>query len=254
MAIRIINNNYGGRVSISSRGLGGKFNYAVDPVKIVSSGLVLNLDAGNTLSYPGTGTTWTDLSGNSNNGTLVNGPTYSSTNGGSIVFDGTNDYVNCGNNILINPPALTYCAWIKGNAFTNAYNSIISKAEEPPTNVATLLIKSNGKLALYVYGNGIVFYDGSGIYTLSVSNWYHLCLTYSSADGLKGYVNGNLDGSASANGSINSQTSTLYIASHPTITGRNFNGSVSNAQIYNRALTITEIQRNYNADKNRFGL
>ena len=61
--------------------------------RIVSNGLVLCLDAANKRSYPGTGTTWTDLSGNSNNGTLTNGPTFSAGNMGSILFDGTNDYV-----------------------------------------------------------------------------------------------------------------------------------------------------------------
>jgi len=60
---------------------------------IVMNGLVLCLDAGNTKSYPGSGTTWIDLSGNSNTGTLTNGPTYSSENGGSLVFDGIDDYV-----------------------------------------------------------------------------------------------------------------------------------------------------------------
>ena len=60
---------------------------------IITTGLVLNLDAGNTASYSGTGTTWTDLSGNGNNGTLTNGTSYSSTNGGVMVFDGVNDYV-----------------------------------------------------------------------------------------------------------------------------------------------------------------
>ena len=62
--------------------------------KIVTNGLVLYLDAANKKSYPGSGTTWTDLSGNNNTGTLTNGPTFDSNNGGSIVFDGTNDYVS----------------------------------------------------------------------------------------------------------------------------------------------------------------
>ena len=60
---------------------------------LVMNGLVLALDAANPKSYPGSGTTWTDLSGRGNTGTLTNGPTYSSANGGSLVFDGTNDYV-----------------------------------------------------------------------------------------------------------------------------------------------------------------
>ena len=68
---------------------------------IVRNGLVLYLDAANPKSYPGSGTTWKDLSGNGNNGTLVNGPTFNSANGGSIVFDGTNDYVITTN--LLNP-------------------------------------------------------------------------------------------------------------------------------------------------------
>lgn len=61
---------------------------------IVTDGLVLALDAANPTSYPGSGTTWRDLSGNNNSGSLVNGPTFNSVNGGSIVFDGSNDYVN----------------------------------------------------------------------------------------------------------------------------------------------------------------
>ena len=64
--------------------------------QIVTSGLVLSLDAGNTKSYPGTGTTWFDKSGNTYNGTLTNGPTFNTANLGSIVFDGVDDYVTCG--------------------------------------------------------------------------------------------------------------------------------------------------------------
>ena len=70
---------------------------------IVSSGLVLHLDAGNASSYPGSGTTLTDLSGSGNNGTLVNGPTYSSANGGSLSFDGVNDYVSVSNTSQLRP-------------------------------------------------------------------------------------------------------------------------------------------------------
>ena len=61
--------------------------------KIVTNGLVLALDAANTKSYPGSGTVWSDLTPNGNNGALTNGPTFNSANGGSIVFDGTNDYL-----------------------------------------------------------------------------------------------------------------------------------------------------------------
>ena len=81
--------------------------------KIVTSGLVLCLDAANKRSYPGTGTTWTDLSGNSNNGTLTNGPTFSAGNQGSIVFDGTNDYAY--QSLFTNAitTTLTFDVWVK---------------------------------------------------------------------------------------------------------------------------------------------
>ena len=64
--------------------------------KIVTQGLVLALDAASNNSYPGSGTTWKDLSGNNNTGTLVNGPTFSSANGGTFILDGSNDYINAG--------------------------------------------------------------------------------------------------------------------------------------------------------------
>jgi hypothetical protein len=87
--------------------------------KVVQSGLVLNLDAGASTSYPGSGTTWTNLVGGGNNGTLTNGPTYSSANGGSIVFDGTNDYVSYGISLANGFSAITVNAWVKPTTFPN---------------------------------------------------------------------------------------------------------------------------------------
>ena len=91
---------------------------------IIKDGLVLTLDASSQRSYPGSGTTWYDLSGNGNNGTLTNGPTFDSGNGGSIVFDGTNDYVNgpttnsvIGNNISL----ISLSAWVKITGTGAAY-------------------------------------------------------------------------------------------------------------------------------------
>ena len=79
---------------------------------IVTDGLVLCVDAANTKSYPGSGTTWTDISSKGNNGTLTNGPTFSSGNGGAIVFDGTNDYVDFGSQVA-NLSTSTISFWIK---------------------------------------------------------------------------------------------------------------------------------------------
>ena len=79
--------------------------------KIITDGLVLCLDAGDGKSYSGSGTTWTDRSGNGYNGTLTNGPTFDSSNGGNIVFAG-DDYVDCGLSSF-QPTEMTLSVWVK---------------------------------------------------------------------------------------------------------------------------------------------
>ena len=88
--------------------------------RIVTDGLVFCVDAGDKMSYPGAGTTWTDLSKNRNNGTLTNGPTFDSANGGSIVFDGTDDYVNFGSQTWDISTNLTIDFFIKFNTLNSA--------------------------------------------------------------------------------------------------------------------------------------
>ena len=94
---------------------------------IVEDGLVLYLDAGNEESYPGTGTTWKDLSGNGNDGTLTNGPTFSGDNTGGITFDGSNDYVDCGDIDITS--SFTLSVWFKGNPTGHGnYCGILNKS------------------------------------------------------------------------------------------------------------------------------
>ncbi len=93
--------------------------------KTITNGLVLYLDAANKKSYPGSGTTWTDLSGNVYNGTLTNGPTFSAANMGSIVFDGTNDNIQLGNASTFLPTsAISLNCWAKTNV-TGAYKKLL---------------------------------------------------------------------------------------------------------------------------------
>ena len=95
---------------------------------IVNDSLVLTLDAGNQNSYAGSGTNWYDLSGNGNNGTLTNGPTFNSSNIGSIVFDGVDDYVNIPDNSSLNPTKnLTLSCWVNITSFNNVYIGIVDK-------------------------------------------------------------------------------------------------------------------------------
>ena len=94
---------------------------------IVTDGLVLALDAANAKSYPGSGTTWSDLSGNRNTGTLTNGPTFNSGNGGGIVFDGVDDYVDCGNSSTLQINQGTISAWVKTSSPGSSFRGIITK-------------------------------------------------------------------------------------------------------------------------------
>jgi hypothetical protein len=88
-----------------------------------SNGALLYLDAGQSASYPGSGTTWTDLSGNGRNGTLTSGPAYTSADGGSIVFDGVNDYVQCSGSPTVT--AATFLVWMRRNGPQDDYDGIL---------------------------------------------------------------------------------------------------------------------------------
>ena len=211
---------------------------------IVTNGLVLNLDAANTKSYPGSGTTWTDISRGGNNGTLTNGPTFNSGNGGSIVFDGADDSIYCTNfGISQN---LTVSSWIKCTNVSGE-NNIVSK------NGPYFMRISNSKIRFNLLTNvgGWLFQNGTT--TLINSRWYNLVMTYDGAS-FKGYINSNLEFNTSKTGAIVNDSS-FYIGYTPEA-GENggFYGNISSVMVYNRSLSVSEILQNYNATKTRFGL
>ena len=222
---------------------------------IITDGLVLELDAGDRNSYPGTGTTWRDLSGNSNNGTLTNGPTFNSGNLGSIVFDGVDDYVLCSKqNALVNVTQFTIGAWMK----RNLSNSVVIIGQiETLSNDVSFELWSDGN-AYFEVGNGT---NGYGYIANTSTNWQYLMMVFNgtggiNSDRLKAYINGTLQ-TLTYSGTIPSSTGTvntnLNIGAY--ITNSNYsNGNISAVQIYNRALSSTEITQNYNATKTRFGL
>jgi hypothetical protein len=229
------------------------FNYSP---KIVTDGLVLYLDAANQYSYVSGSTSWNDISRGGNNGTLVNGPTYNSANGGSIVFDGTNDYVQTTYNtdLLI---GYTLSAWF--NPFSLSLNGpIIFKPDSTHlspnfSNITRLYINTSGVLDFF-WTNNIQFYLAST--SLPLANiWYHAVGVYSSANNsISLYLNGILKSTTPTSG-------TTIVANQPYLIGRTdptnniyFKGNIASTQIYNRALSATEVLQNYNATKTRFGL
>jgi hypothetical protein len=235
---------------------------------IVTNGLVLNLDAANPRSYPQpyNGTTWTDLSGNTNNGTLINGPTYNSSNGGSIVLDGVDDYVNCGNNNSINVTGsgLTLNSWVYRtslNSNVNNYRRIIEKAAAYPAlqysfvTTPTGSSSGEGRLLLDLYLNGSLPTFVSGSTQLQLNTWYNAVATY---DGSfrRIYLNGVLDGQLATTGNITSTVSNLVLGEYLPGPGTTYawNGRIAQTQIYNRALNASEVLQNFNATRARFGV
>ena len=209
----------------------------------IQNGLVLNLDASVSSSYPGTGTTWTDLSGSGNTGTLVNGPTYSTSNGGSIVFDGINDRIDCGN---FSVQYLSISTWVYKTS--SATNQGICRKE-----TGWAISQYNGTLQV-APGTSWTFYNTN--YTIPLNTWVNIVYTYSGS-GTTGsqivYINGSsIYSTAAGSGAIGANANAVRIG----FDDNNWfwGGRISKTQIYNRVLSAAEIQRNFNARRRRFNV
>jgi hypothetical protein len=218
--------------------------------RIVTSGLVLALDAAERLSYPRTGTTWRDLSGNNNNGTLTNGPTFSVGNMGSIVFDGTNDYIGSFPTQISGVGSKTICAFIYPTTTSRA--GICGIRNDLDGWVFTINRTSPGNLT-YFHTTGTTCEVSAGITT---NTWSYVCVTYSTTTAtVILYRNGVQVGSPITSvSSIVSSPFNGVIGDEQSNYATPFKGNMSSVQIYNRSLTATEILQNYNATKSRFGL
>ena len=221
--------------------------------RIVTDGLVLALDAGNTKSYPGSGTTWTDLSGRGNTGTLTNGPTYSSANSGSIVFDGNNQYINCGTSLL---PAgdISVFTWIYPTSFNNEWNIICTKWFNPNGSDFHWALKSstangtNLRQNLYTTSNSDIY----GTTSFSTNTWHYVGFTLVNGGTLTFYKNGVADGTSSSV-SRTPQSSTLQI-NDDRVVQYGLVGRIPQVSIYNRVLSAAEISQNFNALRGRYGI
>ena len=210
---------------------------------IVTDGLVLHLDAANTKSYPGSGTTWNDLSRGGNNGTLTNGPTFDSGNGGSIVFDGVDDYVNCG--ITNNTSTSSYSIW-----FFISSIPVVSRVLFSDNNTKAGLGFFGGNSFIICCGGSGNFQRRSDLLNINSNGWNNVVITYNNRIP-SCYING-LESNYLSIESWTNTTNSFEIGRRST--GSNFVGNIAQVSIYNRALTPQEIQQNYNTTKTRFGL
>jgi hypothetical protein len=217
---------------------------------IVRSGLVLALDAADKNSYPGTGTTWRDLSGNNNTGTLTNGPTFSGANLGTIVFDGVDDYSSVATSGLVSS-VISMDIWFNVNS-SKQYSALIGSNV---TEKYEMLIKAGGAIEVSLSTNNYMQYNN----ILSLNTWTNIVVTAVSGTQWKMYKNGadlgsptlyvgtwQVSGASISNfdlGRIRNDVATFA-----------YSGNISTVRIYNRALSATEVLQNYNATKTRFGL
>ena len=229
---------------------------------VVTNGLVLYLDAANPRSYPGSGTTWFDLSG-INNGTLTNGPSYSNVNGGSIVFDGSNDHALLPSNFFSFPSLNTFTInlWFKSSQTLGG--TLFGQQDTTNPSSATGWVP-----VIYLQTNGLIriepFWTGSAsnaILSSSALNdniWHNITTTFNAGTNQL-YVDGNYVTQQTGRTLTSFTTTYYYILGAGYASGRGlgtnyFSGNISNFSFYNRALTAAEVQQNFNTLRGRFGI
>ena len=215
---------------------------------VVTTGLQVYLDAGNASSYSGSGTAWNDLSGNSRNGTLTNGPTYSATNGGSIVFDGSNDFVQCTGSLTVT--AATFVTWIRRNGNQGQFDGILFSRG---TNVTGMDFQVSNQIGYtwndagntYGWQSGLIVPDATwcmiAVSVTSTAATAYLCQT------------SGITTSTNTVSHTSSLIDDIKIARDEFST-RYFTGNIAIAQLYNIALSAEQIAQNFAADRGRFGV
>jgi hypothetical protein len=222
---------------------------------IVTNGLVLNLDAGFVGSYPTINTTWYDLSGNTNNGTLINGPTFNSANSGSIVFDGVDDYISVPDNAVLNFTGsvnLTSEVWIKFNQYKDiSFVNAKGDGGGGANNYNYFFIGTNTSF-YFRFSDGTTTQNSPFITqtNLPTGFWGHVVGVLDTT-AIRLYLNGVEIGTATTRTINPKANNSSFLISSPSFA---LNGSVATSRIYNRALTAAEVLQNYNAQKGRFGL
>jgi hypothetical protein len=218
--------------------------------EIPNNGLVLHLDAANPRSYPGSGTTWTDLSGNGNNATLINGVGYSGNNKGTLAFDGVDDYCTVPSSPL----------WAVGQSATME-NWMYFDRVSAGTNHRIWCITNNASsldIGIAVSNNKL-FVSGSTGFPETVSNfptkqWVHLVVRFLNGNlsiffnGISQALNGTTTGINKTN------TGVLFLNQYAGGGGYTFQGQTASYALYNRALSDLEIQQNFEATRGRYGI
>jgi hypothetical protein len=226
---------------------------------IITIGLVLNLDAGNTASYPlVTGTTWYDISGYKNNGTLTNGPTFDSANGGSIVFDGSNDYVkSTSSHNITSINQCTISIWYKSTENHNTHKGPFTIADNNNKFIFIETRSSFNYFAISTETKANNRIASSSQSQLINGNWHNIIIT-KDGNSILAWIDGT-SVSLTQNDIYGGWTggSLCYFVGSEADTCLPYsynNCSVPSVQVYNRTLSTSEVLQNFNALRSRYGL
>lgn len=220
-------------------------------LNIITSGLILNLDASKISSYPGSGTTWFDISGNGNNGTLTNSPTYNSDNGGIFVFNGSNQMITGVHNAGIETiGSMTSEVWFNISVDSGDWVRVIGKGDVNNRTHGLWYNIPSSYFLFQRYGSSVM----NILYSATVSRnvWYHMAgVTDGTNNSL--YLNGSLVGTATGPATYFTSTQPYTLAYHGGIHAYH-NGKIGEGRLYNRSLNAAEISQNFNATRFRYGI
>ena len=217
--------------------------------RIVTSGLVLALDAGDVNSYPGSGITWYDVSGNEYNATLVNSPVVSTQ---GVTLDGSNDYITIAHsgNLGFSTGGFTVCTWHKNIDSSTGYNGIITN--DAASDNAWKIFRDIGESYYKARSGSTVVSFAS--YTVGQFHMYSYTLSGNTMQVYLDGVAGNSSTSATSPTSYNNIAFGSYRYNNATAGQFLENQVIGPTYLYNRALSASEIEQNYLAQKSRFGL
>jgi len=226
--------------------------------RIVTDGLVLCLDAANTKSYGGSGTTWTDVSGSGNNGTLYNGPTHTSGAGGYFTFDGSNDYSQLSDTLAPSTGSFSCFFWYQITG-TGGRGGLFERTPASPYNGWSLGQGGTSNWACRV-SDGTNYRNYQFSYP-STNTWYYDGFTWNGSGTLNPYRNGSIDtgGTATSSGTVGNIDNSgdrhaMAIASRRDASPGYLPCRVSYTHVYNKALSAAEVAQNFNALRGRYGI
>ena len=225
--------------------------------KIVTDGLILALDAGNLVSYGGVGNTCYDLTTTGVTATLTNGVKWSPYSGGTFSFDGSDDRIDIPNSERVRPSAFTATVWVNCNVADGNQKTIFSSYYQVPVAGFAFQLYAgsggNNRVRFFV-GNNSTYQDYTGSLNVPINTWSHISVSYDGTSTMRIYVNGVADTTASWSGGCVYNTTSNLVQIGSVINSGYFPGSISNLQLYNRALTQQEIQQNFNTYRRRYGI